>query len=168
MAGGERLNRIEGGGGAEASGAELALGVIQALNRLAAAMEDRPDRDTMMRMLFGLEEFMSRQAGPPAQVPEGEGSPWLTVVEAAERIKVSKEYIYKMIGQGRLGVYGKKHCWRVLRAQLDEQMARGWPRLDITLPSEAVLKIMETFSVRMITPRPKRPVIDFSKCPKLV
>lgn len=155
MSGGE-MDRIEVGG-AETPDSELA----RVLGRLADLLEQIPDMAALGRVLDGLESASGRSEGP---VLPG----WLTVAEAARWARHSKGFIYEKIDQGRLWVAGQRHGWRIYRAHLDEQIARGWPRLEMALPSETVLQVLETTGGRILIPRPRRVTLNSAQCPKLV
>lgn len=93
---------------------------------------------------------------------------WLSIEEAAEYIGVSPKYIRTKISNGQLTLCGESRAFRIFRAQLDEQVARNWPRLDVETTEEAVARVLAAKSPDVYLPRPKRPARPRGSCKPLV
>lgn len=158
---------------AEPSLAEIMarLGALEAA--VTAAVEKLPALEAVARAAETLEKLpgalaVQAAAMTPAPVQAVDDKPFLTVAEAAERGRLSKCFIYRMINQGRLHIEGRPKGYRIWKKHFDDQLALGWPVLDAADPVEAMRRSRAAGSVAARIPRPKRPAIFNSPCPKLV
>lgn len=103
-------------------------------------MDITVSEDTILRLVTALEK-LAVDYGKKAP-PVGDDKPWLTVKDAAERIRCSIEFIYDMADQGRLIIYGRnKKRGRIPRFHLDEQLIKDWPRLDVMTERDIIDKL---------------------------
>ena len=165
------MNKSEAAGG-EPTLAEVLerLGALEAA--LTSAVEKLPGLEAVNRVAETLEKLpqalavqATAIAGPPA---EAEKQDWLTVAEAAERGRVSRCFIYRMISQGRLTIEGRRNAYRIWRKHFDDQMALGWPELNVADPVEAARRAHNSPPSGSRIPRPKRPSLFNNPSPKLV
>lgn len=96
--------------------------------------------DTVLRLVTALEKLV---VDNNEKVSPAKGDiPWLTVKEAAERIRCSIRFIYEQADQGRLFICGRnKKRGRIPRFHLDEQVIKGWPRLDVMTERDLIDKL---------------------------
>jgi hypothetical protein len=159
-----------GAAGPEPSLAEVLarLGALEAA--LTNAVERLPGLEAVARVVETLEQLpqalavqMAATYALPAKPAE---EPYLKLAEAAKRGKVSVCFLQRMIRQGRLRAVGKERAYRIETVLFDQQMALGWPVLDMPDPVAAMRGARAARGVRV--PRPKRPAMFNNPSPKLV
>ncbi len=94
---------------------------------------------------------LAAQVGPPPGQKQ-----WLTFAQASAYCGSSERFLRDKVAGGFLAVCGEARAWRIYRPHLDEQIARGWPRLEVTTTEDLARKALEAAPASAYQPRPRR------------
>lgn len=93
---------------------------------------------------------------------------WMSIEEAAEYIGVTPSHIRTKISKGQLSLCGGPRAYRIYRPQLDEQVARCWPRLEVETNDDIAARILAARPPANSLPRVRQPALPRGSCKPLV